>query len=185
MVPFTHLYSQVDRDNVHFKNLVLLEFRPTFNPMWLQLAVILKLIWHSTFSLHIESPKSYISEDAGSPCSVDPNTMDVDPVGSPPTMVNLPCKLTWYYFHEVKWANNVFCSICVSDGECYNAVIKQAKELLTVFQWLWFYSVKHSFTMILLGFEALSEITERLAVFWPSTKLPLNWGKCERSNLLR
>ena len=21
--------------------------------------------------------------------------MDVDPVGSPPTMVNLPCKLTW------------------------------------------------------------------------------------------
>ena len=47
------------------------------------------------FSFCIESPKSYISEDAGSPCSVDPNAMDVDSVGPPPTMVNLPCKLTW------------------------------------------------------------------------------------------
>ena len=46
------------------------------------------------FFFRIESPKSYISEDAGSPCSVDPNAMDVDSVGSPPTMVNLPCKLT-------------------------------------------------------------------------------------------
>ena len=51
---------------------------------------------HMTFNFffRIESPKSYISEDAGFPCSVDPNAMDVDSVGSPPTMVNLPCKLT-------------------------------------------------------------------------------------------
>ena len=36
----------------------------------------------------VESPKSYISEDGGSPCPVDPNTMDVDSMSAPPTMVN-------------------------------------------------------------------------------------------------
>lgn len=44
--------------------------------------------------LYLESPKSYISEDAESPCPTDPNTMDVDVVGSLPTMVNQPCKST-------------------------------------------------------------------------------------------
>ncbi|KAL9973049.1 hypothetical protein ACROYT_G019457 [Oculina patagonica] len=37
-----------------------------------------------------ESPKSYISENARSACSVDSTAMDVGSVGSPPTMVNLP-----------------------------------------------------------------------------------------------
>ncbi|XP_067040829.1 mothers against decapentaplegic homolog 5-like isoform X2 [Acropora muricata] len=35
-----------------------------------------------------ESPKSYISEDGGSPCSMDPNAMDIDANGTLPTMVN-------------------------------------------------------------------------------------------------
>ena len=38
--------------------------------------------------LFLESPKSYISEEGGSPCPMDPNTMDVDSISSPPTMVN-------------------------------------------------------------------------------------------------
>ena len=38
--------------------------------------------------LFLESPKSYISEEGGSPCPMDPNSMDVDSISSPPTMVN-------------------------------------------------------------------------------------------------
>ena len=62
--------------------------------------------------LCLESPKSYISEDAESPCPMDPNAMDVDSVGSPPTMVNQPCKSTQYSFNEL-WS-----SVSKSFGEC-------------------------------------------------------------------
>ena len=39
-------------------------------------------------NVFLESPKSYISDDGGSPCPVDPNAMDVDCNSSLSTMVN-------------------------------------------------------------------------------------------------
>lgn len=55
------------------------------------------IVMQLSLFLYLESPKSYISEDAESPCPTDPNTMDVDVVGSLPTMVNQPCKSTKYF----------------------------------------------------------------------------------------
>jgi len=71
-----------------------------------------------------ESPKSYISEDAGSPCSVDPNTMDVDPVGSPPTMVNLPylSHVTPVSYHEpLSWCSISYYELNNRVGEQFQA----------------------------------------------------------------
>ena len=58
------------------------------NSLFLQNSAASLLTSFFFFFFFVESPKSYISEDGGSPCPVDPNTMDVDSMSAPPTMVN-------------------------------------------------------------------------------------------------